>query len=207
MGENSVPKNSILKIYPFNPENGERLQNEPLSTQTISEDGRWQPVKVDSKSYLEFVITPKTGKAIHYFREPFTVSNHLVYLRTLPTSGMAAMLFSGLPNNDQEAVLVIFSANKATISGRDFLSVNDLELATPELASPQKTAIAHFIYDNKNDQISSGNAIPVFGMMPFMNGVDVFLEVKKSIQISYQNRSITIPALPSSDSILVVVFE
>lgn len=207
MGENSVPENTTLTIYPFNPETGKRLQIEPLSTQTISKDGRWEPVEVESNKYLEFVINPENGRAIHFFREPFTVSNHLVYLRTLPTSGMAAMLFSGLPVNNEESVLVIFSANKATISGRDFLSVNGVELTTPELASPQKTAIAHFIYDDKNDQVSSGDAIPVYGMMPFMNGVDVFLEVDKPIHLNYQNRTMTIPALPASTSILVAVFE
>lgn len=207
MGENSVPANTTLAVYSFNPQTGERLDNEPLSTQAINNAGRWQAIVVDSNSYLEFVITPGSGKAIHYFREPFLASNHLVYLRTLPTTGMASMLFSGLPKNVDESVLVIFSANKATIAGRDFLSVNEVELTTAELASAQKTAIGHFIYDDKSDRLSSGNAIPVFGMMPFMNGVDVFLEVKKPIHLTYQNRKMSIPALPASTSILVAVFE
>lgn len=207
MGENSVPENTMLSIYPFNPKTGKRLQKEPVSKQAISKDGRWQTVDVNSKSHLEFVITPESGKAIHYFREPFTVSNPLVYLRTLPTSGMAAMLFSGLPVNNEESVLVIFSANKATISGRDFLSVNEFELTTPELSPAQTTAIAHFIYDDKKDKTSTGNAIPIFGMMPFINGVDVFLEVKNPIKLKYQNRAMTLPALPASKSILVAVFE
>jgi triacylglycerol lipase len=207
MGENSVPENTIVSIFQFNPKNGERLQTEPLATRTLSKHGNWLPVKVDSTSYLEFVITPQSGRAIHYFREPFTTSNHLVYLRTLPTSGMAAMLFSGLPANDEESVLVIFSANKATISGRDFLSVNSVELSTPELASAQKTAIAHFIYDDKTDRVSSKNPIQLFGMMPFMSGADVWLETNKPIELNYQNRLMTIPSLPSSKSILVAVFE
>lgn len=207
MGENSVPKNATLTIYPFNPENGKRLQNEPITEQKILNDGRWLPVEVDSSTYLEFVITPENGRAIHYFREPFTASNHLVYLRTLPTTGMASMLFSGLPNNEQEAVLVIFSANKATITGRDFLAVNGVELTTPELASAQTTAIAHFVYDDKSDKISSGNAIALFGMMPFMNGIDLYLEVAKPIQLNFQNRQMVLPALPSSDSVLVAVFQ
>ncbi len=207
MGENSVPKNATLTIYPFNPKNGERLQTEALATRTLSMNGNWLPVKVDSTSYLEFVITPESGRAIHYFREPFRASNHLVYLRTLPTSGMAAMLFSGLPANDEESVLVIFSANRATISGRDFLSVNNVELTTPELASAQKTAIAHFVYDDKTDRVSSKNPIQLFGVMPFMSGADVWLKIDKPIELNYQNRSMTIPSLPSSKSILVAVFE
>lgn len=207
MGENSVPENTMLSIYPFNPKTGKRLQKEPLSKQAISKDGRWQALEVNSKSHLEFVITPESGKAIHYFREPFTVSNPLVYLRTLPTSGMAAVLFSGLPLNNEESVLVIFSANKATISGRDFLSVNEFVLTTPELTPAQTTTIAHFVYDDKNDKTSTGNAIPIFGMMPFINGVDVLLEVKNPIKLKYQNRAMTLPALPASKSILVAVFE
>ncbi|MEX0997559.1 MAG: alpha/beta fold hydrolase [Flavobacteriaceae bacterium] len=207
MGENRVPQNATVTIFPFNPKNGQRLQTAPLATRTLSKNGNWLPVEVESKSYLEFVITPENGKAIHYFREPFTTSNPLVYLRTLPTSGMAAMLFSGLPTNEEESVLVIFSANKATITGRDFLSVNGLDLTTPELASTQKTAIAHFVYDDKSDRVSSKNPIPVFGMMPFMSGIDVWLEKNKPIELNYQNRSMTIPSLPSSKSILVAVFE
>jgi len=207
MGENSVPKNTTLTIFPFNPETGERLKDEPVAIRAISKDGSWLPAEVDSKRYLEFVITPEKGRAIHYFREPFSVSNPLVYLRTLPTTGMAAMLFSGLPANEEESVLVIFSANKATISGRDFLSVNNVELTTSELASAQKTAIAHFIYDDKADRISTKNPIPLFGMMPFMSGADVWLEIDKPIKLTYQNRSMTISSLPSSKSILVAVFE
>ncbi len=207
MGENSVPENTIVTIFPFNPENGERLQTEPLATRTLSKQGNWLPVEVDSQSYLEFVITPESGRAIHYFREPFKASNDLVYLRTLPTTGMAAMLFSGLPANDEESVLVIFSANRATISGRDFLSVNNVELTTPELASAQKTAIAHFIYDDKTDRVSSNKPIAIFGMMPFMSGADVWLETNKPIELNYQNRLMTIPSLPGSKSILVAVFE
>ncbi len=207
MGENSVPENITLTIFSFNPKTGERLQKEPLATRTLSKNGSWQNVEVDSKSYLEFVITPENGSTIHYFREPFSVSNHLVYLRTLPTKGMAAMLFSGLPANEEESVLVIFSANRATISGRDFLSVNNVELTTPELASPQKTAIAHFVYDDKADRVSSNNPIPLFGMMPFMSGADVWLKIDKPIELIYQNRKMKIPSLPSSKSILVAVFE
>jgi triacylglycerol lipase len=207
MGENSVPENTTITIYAFNPATGERLQTEPLATRTLSKHGNWLSVEVDSKSYLEFVITPENGRAVHYFREPFTVSNHLVYLRTLPTSGMAAMLFSGLPANDEESVLVIFSANRATISGRDFLSVNNVELTTPELASAQKTAIAHFVYDDKSDRVSSNNPITMFGMTPFMSGADVWLETNKPIELNYQKRLMTIPSHPSSKSILVAVFE
>lgn len=207
MGENSVPENTTVTIFSFNPNTGERLQKEPLATRTLSKKGNWLPVEVDSSSYLELVITPEKGRAIHYFREPFTTSNHLVYLRTLPTSGMAAMLFSGLPANDEESVLVIFSANKATIAGRDFLSVNQVELTTPELASAQKTAIAHFIYDDKTDRVSSKNPIQLFGMVPFMSGADVWLKIDKPIELNYQNRSMTIPSLPSTKSILVAVFE
>lgn len=207
MGENSVPENTTLSIFPFNPETGERLQAGPLATRTLTKNGNWLPVEVNSESHLEFVLTPENDRAIHYFREPFSESNQLVYLRTLPTSGMAAMLFSGLPANEEESVLVIFSANKATISGRDFLSVNGVELTTPELASPQKTAIAHFVYDDKADQISSNNPIPLFGMMPFMSGADVWLKVDKPIELTYQNKTMTIPSLPSSSAILVAVFE
>tara|TARA_R110002072_G_scaffold4384_8_gene30732 strand:- start:485 stop:1723 length:1239 start_codon:yes stop_codon:yes gene_type:complete len=207
MGENSVPENTTLTIFQFDPETGKRLKNEPLAVREISKDGRWLPLEADSKSYLEFVVTSGKGRAVHYFREPFSVSNHLVYLRTLPTTGMAGMLFSGLPNNDEESVLVIFSANRAIISGRDFLSLNNVELSTPELASAQKTAIAHFIYDDKTDRVSSNTPIQLFGMMPFMSGADVWLEIDKPIVLTYQNRSITIPSLPSSKSILVAVFE
>lgn len=207
MGENSVPENTKVNVFAFNPATGERFQTEPLAIRTVAKNGSWHPVEVDSKSYLEFVITPESGRAIHYFREPFTASNQLVYLRTLPTTGMAAMLFSGLPANDEESVLVIFSANRATISGRDFLSVNNVELTTPELASAQKTAIAHFVYDDKTDRISSNNPITMFGMMPFMSGVDVWLETNKPIELNYENRLMNIPSLHSSKSILVAVFE
>jgi hypothetical protein len=41
-----------------------------------------------------------------------------MYLRALPTNGMAASMLGNMPNDDKQTVLVIFTANKAVIAGR-----------------------------------------------------------------------------------------
>jgi hypothetical protein len=75
-----------------------------------------------------------------------------VYLRTIPSSGLAGTLLGGLPKDDGQSVMAVFTANQATVSGRDSLIVNNVELSTAAITPASKTVIAMFLYDDNNNQ-------------------------------------------------------
>jgi hypothetical protein len=207
MGENSIPKSAQLEVYAFDAQNGQRRSAKAIYNGSILDTGNWGPIKIAPNTACEFVLTDAAGKRIHYYHPGFTRSNSLVYLRTLPANGMAAMLFAGLPKLDTQSTLVIFSANKATISGRDVLTVNDVTLTTPELTEAKKTIIAHFLFDDKADQTSTGAPIGMYNMVPFLSGADVFLPPKELTTITYNDKKITIKNQPSNEGISVVIFD
>lgn len=210
LGENKAEVNANISIYAMNPETGERTTKNPIYQFTTNKHGSWGPFLAKENVFYEFVVKPENSekRTVHYYREPFNSENNLVYLRTLPNSGMASMLLSGIPKDKKQAGLAIFSANKAIIHGRDTLIVNDTELSTETLSPAKKTAIAHFLYDDNKDSKTDGTAIPAFQMFPFLNGVDAFLssKPKDKINIQFNHTAIKLTPIPSDQGVMVVVF-
>lgn len=210
LGENKPEVNASISIYGINTETGERTTKTPIQQFITNEHGNWGPFLAEDNVFYEFVVQPENSekRTVHYYREPFTSENNLVYLRTLPNSGMASMLLSGIPKDKKQAGLAIFSANKAIIHGRDTLMVNNLELSTEALSPAKKTAIAHFLYDDNKDGKTNETAIPAFQMFPFLNGVDAFLssKPKEKINIQFNQTTIKLTPIPSDQGVMVVVF-
>lgn len=213
-GENKPEVNALIKVFAINPKTGKRkneTQNNGLIFSAQSDSlGNWTGFTALPNEYYEFVVQPNdtSKRAVHYFREPFTANNYLLYLRTLSTKGMTGMITQKLPANNHEAVLAIFSANKAVIQSRDSLTVNGINLSNPKFASADKTAIAFFLYDD-GDQQTSTNKHAGFGILPFMNMIDVYLPVaKNTIDIWLNGRTLKLPSLASQkDGIMVAVFD
>jgi pimeloyl-ACP methyl ester carboxylesterase len=208
-GENQPLANAKVDIYPVNPNTGERLNTSPWETWTSKADGSWGPTNVDANTTYEFVVTPPQGRVIHYFREGFTHLNTLVYLRTLPSPfSPAGILLGGLPNSNNQSVLNFFSSSKAVIHMRDTLQVNGFTLSTSEYASPQKTAISYFLYDDGDGQTSL-NPVGLFGTFSFLNGVDMFFQTQTPapITIQFNERRLNVRNIQSSNGIVVGVFD
>lgn len=211
LGENKPEINTTILIFAIHPETGDRTSKNPLATFITDVNGNWGPFLAEEKTVYEFVVKPTNSNKItvHYYREPFQSENSLVYLRTIPQEGMAAMLLSGIPKDKKQAALAIFSANKAVIYGRDSLIVNEIELSTEQLSPAKKTAIAHFLYDDNKDGKTNGNPLAAFQMFPFLNGVDVFLNSKSKelIRIKFNQNTLTLKPIPSDEGVMVVVFD
>lgn len=213
-GENKPEANASIKVFAINPKTGKRkneTKNNGLIFSTQSDSlGNWTGFTALPNEYYEFVVQPNdtSKRAVHYFREPFTANNYLLYLRTLSTKGMTGMITQKLPANNDEAVLAIFSANKAVIQSRDSLTVNGINLSDAKLANADKTAIAFFLYDDGDKQTST-NKHAGFGLLPFMNMIDVYLPVaKNTIDIWFNGRTMKLPSLASQkDGIMVAVFD
>ena len=209
LGENQPLANASIRVFEVDAGTGFRTSASPVQSFTADAQGRWGPFTATAGMYYEFELTPVTGRRVHYYREPFITSDRLVYLRGLPPpSSPAGILLASLPSNDDQAVVVSFTANQAVIAGRDDLRVNGLELSTPEFASEQSSTIAFFLYDNGDGQ-TSGNAVGLFGSFPFLSGVDVFFPTTtpQTVELTFAGRALRMRNWPSaSEGVTIGIF-
>jgi hypothetical protein len=212
LGENTPKPASTIKIFEVNANTGERLSGTPNFTPSVNDKGNWGPVKVSSGKYYEFEVNTNEGgdRRVYYYREPFIHDNPLVYLRTLPTSGLASILLSGLPQNDNQSVLVTFTSNQATINGRDSLIVDGNVLSTPQFCSASSTTIAMFLYDD-GDNTTELTAHSSFGILPFfLKGVDMFFSTAtpQPIQCRFNGRNLFVRNWKSgTEGVSIAVFD
>jgi hypothetical protein len=159
-----------------------------------------------SKSYM-VAVQPAEGRKVLYYFPSIREGEQLLYLRTLPASGMVAFLLSSLPKDSAQTALVIFSSQKAVIHGRDKLMVNNMVLSTEEMAKPEKTAIAWFLYDADKNKKTDLTAVAAFNATPFLRGVDMFLPApaKNPVALTWHEKTYFIPPIPSSEAVVIVV--
>ena len=205
LGENKPLINDSVRVFLVDPKTGQRRKNYVPWT-TFDKDSALH-FRLEKDSYTEFEVRPKQGRAIHYFFEPQVRDNRNIYLRALPTEGLAAAMLGKIPEDDNQTALVIFSANNAVIAGRDSLAIDSIPLSLPSIMPAAKTSIACFVFDD-GDGISSGKALKSMAAAPFMSGVDVFIKAdeKKAMKIYYNGRLRMVPKIKSKDGIVIVVF-
>ncbi len=212
LGENTIAKNATIKIFETDPATGTFSQNSLRATLKTDADGDWGPfwAKKDLRYAFQVIPANTADRKVVYYREPFTRSDHLVYLRTLPGIGSIAGLLTGsLPATDAETGLVVFSANKAIIHERDRLFIGSNELSLPTFASASQTTIAFFLYDDNGNRQSDLSPIPLFNGFPFLKGVDYYLRSTDigPISLVFNNRTMNLARLQAlKDGIVVAVF-
>jgi alpha/beta hydrolase fold len=211
MAENTPLANDSFCVNLINPANGERYKSPQSNGNYVNwtrfgKDGSFS-FQLNKESYTEFEVHPSTGRTVFYYFEPLQRNNKNIYLRALPTKGMAAAMLGKIPNDDKQSVLVIFTSNNAVIAGRDSLAIDSIPLSLPNIMPSGKTSIACFVYDD-GDEITSGKTLKSLAAAPFICGVDVFIkaEENKTMRIYYNGRNIVLPKRKSSDGIMVVVF-
>lgn len=213
LGENKAQPASTIEIYEVNPATGQRMRATPDATLTTDAQGNWGPWAARPEVPYEFFVRTANAsdRPIHYYREGFTRSNQLVYLRMFPPPGsLAGLLLAGIPKDDDQTVLAVFSANQAVVDQRDQLSVNGFNLANDTYASAERTSIAFFLYDDGDGQ-SSGNIHGAFAFLTsFMVGLDYFIptEPQGSIELLYNGRAMYVPNWKSdTEGVIVAVFD
>jgi len=210
-GENTPAIGAKVDIYAVEAATGQRLSNQPFESLTCDSLGFWKPINVPASTTFEFVVnTGKSGdRIIHYFREGFTHLHTLVYLRVLPpANSFAGLLLNGLPRTSGQTVINVFSGRQAIVNPRDTLWVDGTVISTPQFATPQKTAISFFLYDdgdNKTELIPVG----LFGNFSFLVGVDVFFPTTPpgTIALRLNNRALNVRNIPSTQGIVVAAFD
>ena len=213
LGENAPQAGATIEIYELNSADGMRRFVQPDAILTAGADGSWGPWKAKTGARYEFFVRTTTAddRPIHYYRESFTRSNPLVYLRTFPGPGsLAGLLLAGVPRNDDQSVLAVFSASRAVMHQRDMLSADGYALSTEQLTPASKTIIAMFLYDNGNQQ-TSGAVHPTFALMQsFLTGIDYYIPTSApaSVHLQFNGRSLYVPNWKSaSEGVSVAVFD
>ena len=212
--ENFVGKGTKVDVYEINSGNGFRISETPNFSFVADENGRWGPMNAKKGTYYEFNISSnKPGdRSFHFYREPFLVSDKLVYLRSFPpSSSLLNGALSSVPANDEQAVSVFFSASKAVWTGRDVLNVNETELSTAQFCAPELNSLAFFLYDANRNMQTDLTSIPLFEVLLSLKGVDFFfptVQPRQSVRFDFNGRILNTPNWPSKeDGISVAVFD
>lgn len=209
-GENTPAASAAVEVYSLDPRTGQRSEG-AIAMLTTDAQGYWSVQHVPTNVPIELVLrTTDNERPVHYFREGFSQSNDLVYLRALPGPGtMVSRLLAGLPTSPEQAVVNLFASGQAVVFGRDSLLVDGLLLSTAQHAAPGKTAISFFLYDGNNNKQSDLTPVGVFGGFPFLSGVDVFLNPDDSapLVVQFNGRRQVVRKIRSSEGVQVVVFE
>ncbi len=213
LGENAPHNGATIKIYEVNPDNGARLHSTPDFTLASGVEGKWGPVEIKPGLKYEFEITSNVSgdRIIHYYREGFSHTNSLVYLRTIPTGGLAGTLLGSLPKNDNQSVLAVFTANQATVAGRDSLIVDNTVLSTTQITPASATVIAMFLYDDNNNQQTDLTKPLTFSFLnQFLTARDMYFQASSAyaIPLRFNGRTLHVPNLKSqSEGVIVAVFD
>jgi hypothetical protein len=177
LGENEPVNGADIRIFQLDAF-GAAISTSPQHTVKSNAEGKWGPVNLTpNMPYLFEVNTNISGdRKVFYYREGFSRSNTLVYLRTIPAPNtLAGFLLASIPQNDNQSVLIVFSANKAVLNGRDELLVNNVEISTEDFAAPEQTSIAFFLYDGNNNQQTDMQPMGLFGNFPFLAAADFYI--------------------------------
>lgn len=213
LGENAPQSGATVDIYEVAPETGRRLRPQPDASLRTRADGRWGPWQAKPGVRYEFFVRSANSadRPIHYYREAFSRSNPLVYLRTFPGAGSpAGLLLAALPKNDDQSVVAVFNASRAIVHARDTLAIDGTTLSTEAITPAAKTVISMFLYDN-GDGKSSGTPHPGFQLMrSFLTGVDHFIPTAApgSMRLFFNGRTLNVPNWKSAtDGVIVAVFD
>jgi len=210
LGENSPTAGATINVFESDAA-GEPVEP-ALATFTVGANGFWGPVEVEPGKNYQFRITHSTPgfRKVIYYYEPFLRDNPNVYLRTFPPPfSLAGILLGAIPNNDNQGVISIFTATQAVLHGRDQLSLEGIDLATPNLASESATMIALFCYDNGADGSGNGEPMAAFAAFPFLQGADIPIPTApaKTWNIHFNGRTLPVRNWRSqSDGVVIAVF-
>lgn len=179
LGENAVLAGATVEVFALDPDSGARLGGKPAARFTADAEGRWGPFRADPDARYAFRLTAAEGDSppVTYYREPALRSSRLVYLRGLPArDSFAGAFLGGVPvEDDEQAVIVVFSANRGLDGRTDTLQVGEAEFDLARIAPPERNTVALFLFDGNANRQSEGTALPAFSSAPFLGGADLFL--------------------------------
>lgn len=213
-GDNAFRPGVMVSIYPVDAATGERLDADPEATSETGDDGSFGPVTLSAGTHYEFLLpgAGEAGREIHMYRTPFVRSTHLMYLKGMPSSGIASTLLSGLVKYDDDRADAIVQHNhRAMIAGQHVLTVDGEELLTPEVAGEDATLIALFAVDEDADGVADLTPLSRFVLpIPFLGGIDMSIptDAEGPIEFVFEGETLHTPRWKGdTEGTVVVLFD
>ena len=167
---------ATLNIWRTDRNTGHRVTSRPDATYPIGEDGNWGPFHAISGQTYEFAIV-RPGEPEHplYF-EPFVRSDYLIRLNTQGPGGGISALLDRSPNH----VNLVINRNMEFWGDQDgendVLTVNGVNVITPQTNPLTKLVNAMFLWDKGSDGISHiGVPVEPYASITFFTGEDVYI--------------------------------
>jgi hypothetical protein len=169
---------ATLEIWEVNGDTGFRIHKKPKAVYTIHEDGAWGPFKAKAGVHYEFAIIfqgPNGTETIHYYREPFIRSDHLIRILVSPPRGVAYYADRS-PNHCNLLILRYkeFWGDRGV--NNDILAINDVNVVNAATCPRAKRVNGIWVYDKDKDGVSNlTKPIEAYFKQPFQTGVDLFI--------------------------------
>jgi len=174
---NTPAPNWRIAIYPVDPATGARSTAEPAAMLTTDAQGYWGEFQAEAATYYEFVCLDPDDMfpPVHYYREPFVRPDNKVYFRVFPApDSPLGLVFRLFPFNDDIALFAWLGLNRAVVAGRDTLTIDEANLATPGLADPANTTLVIGFFDgNFNGRSDWAPLGGFFASFPFVAAFDL----------------------------------
>jgi len=170
-----VADSARVAVFELDESTGMR-EGSPLATFDIGTDGSFGPINATRGAHYEFELQDvTTGRSAHYYYEPFTRSDDLIFLKR---SGALTRVLSGFGEGGAFTRLSIIR-NKAFWGDQpknDSLLVDEQELATSVACPASRDTIALVLGDMGNDgQSNLTESLSQLASIPFVNGLDFYV--------------------------------
>jgi pimeloyl-ACP methyl ester carboxylesterase len=196
---NLGPGESTLRIYPVDARTGRRV-GRPVATFHFGaeestgdqSDGAWGPVRVERGRHYELEIKRPDGPITgHYYKEPFTRSNHFIRFLSLPQVALGPPITEIGP--DHSAIVALrykewwsshpLVPNDSLQVGTDRRfrpDVPAVELVTDVITPVSKGVIGVHMFDVNSDRTTDLSApIPFWFSQGFQTGADLYLPASR----------------------------
>jgi hypothetical protein len=209
-----LPTTSALEVWPVDAATGRRSSASPVAKVALSDSGDFGPIRVETGTRYEFVLTRPNVATLHYYYEPFIRSD---YLLRLPYSDA---IESAIQRSDKHAAGLVIRYKELwgdQPGQSDTLSMNGTNVCVPAICPASHQVNALFYYDRGEDGRTDLSAPdPAFSQLPFITGADIFLAAAQpptgTISVALRSRgagpvrTLTYPNFPSTTDGAVLQF-
>ena len=209
-GKNVPIPTAKVAVYEVAAETGKRLKEKPLVTLSVAEDGQWGPFRAKPGQHYEFVVTePTIERERHFYREPFTRSDRLVYFRIASKAANSSPSpLDAEPKylSDKSSIYSLRHLNGGITQNKDSLKINGTEVSTEEvLGGASTTVVVLYALDGNENGKSDFTKVtgPAWsGALTFTGAVDTFVPADPNghVKFEFNGRTLNVPALKSSEA-------
>lgn len=175
-------------------------------------DGSFGPLKAKRGVYYESVVAKPDGSVVgHMYFTPWLRSDLMVRGLIPSQHPVTGTVTAALPLSEEHSVLAVrYNQSALRKDLGHSLTIDGIEVLTTEQAQASTTTVGLFLVDDNNNKKSDLGALPVFSVLPFVKGSDVYMQAKTPafINVKFNGVALKVPNWPSkSNGPTVVMFQ